>query len=401
MKNPSPDPKKLLAALVSGAPAELPFDAAAVERARAFAQDPANAPPEEVKALPHELLDAVLEAAVQKRASKLAEALAAAPEKAVQKAGKKAVYRLRSAGEKVEVPKPPAAEPPRHEEAVEELPSVLTGVTGTGERALFVARTGRRGFELTQLILSDEHGVIHLSGGRASRSAYRSQLREIRAGHVAPAVGISRDRVREELNEAVGLNLRSRTPFPDGLDELVRVYEVIPLEELPPLPQPEPEDASLAVDAHALHAEPEIQAWLPPEKELRVLGERMEQVIHSPLELSEAQRSSQLTESFHKAAEDFFTLEMKKLYARRLWRMAEQFDVTGRQSQARLARAEARRLFHDAPGLFTRFGEELFTKVLELTRRAQAGKKLPEPGPQEPPKVEPQEKRSPGGLIIP
>src|SRR5262249_43130653 len=171
------------------------------------------------------------------------------------------------------------------------------------------------------------------------------------------------------------------------------------------IPPPEPEDERLATQSAQLHSEPEMQPWLPPEPEIRLLAAKMEQVTHSPLELTEAQRSEQTLALFHNAARAFFTPQMRAMYARRLWRMASFFEGTSRAKQAQIARAEARRLYHGPAEPFSGFGEFLFEKVLWLSQRARAGEMPQTPGPGE--TTAPQqpqasgERRSPGGLILP
>jgi len=130
----------------------------------------------------------------------------------------------------------------------------------------------------------------------------------------------------------------------------------------------------------------------------------MEEVVHSPLELTQVQRSEQLSEQPKIAARKFFTPERRSRYARRLWRMADFFERTARLKQAQVARAEARRLFHGASGEPSAFCYFLFEKVLLLAQRSQAGGSLPEPGQQaKVPEANapPVERRSPGGLILP
>ena len=125
-------------------------------------------------------------------------------------------------------------------------------------------------------------------------------------------------------------------------------------------------------------------------------------------ELSPQQRSYQLLQTFRQAALQYFTQPVKQLYARRLWAMAEFFERTGRENSAQTARAEARRLFHDAPGVPSRFAEFLFEKVLLLTAMQEATRAGAEamPGGRERPGAAerasaPGEKKSPGGLILP
>jgi hypothetical protein len=400
-KSDDPDRRSLLDLLLGDVPAPAGFDADEFTRARALAQSIESAVAWDVESLPEPLALAVLEASVRARDPKLADELSSSARKAVAKAAKKSLYQLRSLGvslpERAEVPSAPLPAAP-----AEELPSLLSSVSGAGEQGLIVPRTLRGGgLELLQIIVSDEKGISQLVAYEVGRSAYRKQLREIKAGRAAPAVEIERDEARQILSGAAALNLASGSPYPDGADEALRHLAVTPHAESVAIPAPEAGDERLANQSGQLHSEPEVQPWLPPEPEIRLLAEKMEQVTHSPLELTEAQRSEQVINLFRSAARDFFTPTMRKMYAGRLWRMASFFERTGRQRQAEIARAEAGRLFHGSGEPFSRFAELLFEKVLWLSQRDRPGQ-----GPQvgAPPVKEtenPGERRSPGGLILP
>ncbi len=382
------------------------IDAEQFQRARQLAQSIESASPSDVEALSEPLAAAVLEASVRSRDPKLADALSSSARKAIAKAAKKALYQLRSLGvstpERIETTAPPAAVP-----AVDELPSLLSSVSGAGEQAVVVPRVLRGGgIELLQIIMSDEKGLTEIASSDVGRSAYRKQLREIKAGRAAPAVEIPREEAKQLLSAAAALNLATGTAYPARAEEALRHLGVAPQADDWGVPPPEAEDERLATQSAQLHSEPEMQPWLPPEPEIRVLAARMEQVTHSPLELTEAQRSEQILNIFRSAAREFFTPAMQKLYARRLWRMASFFEGTGRDRQAQIARAEARRLFHGPAEPFSRFAEFLFEKVLWLSQRGR-GDEIAEPGATAPassaapgPQI-PGEHRSPGGLILP
>ncbi|MHB8872245.1 MAG: hypothetical protein ACYC8T_01030 [Myxococcaceae bacterium] len=400
MKSVPAEPRKILEALLQPG-ASVPTEAAPgeVEKARGLVASVSTAPAADVEALPEPLALAVLEAAVRARDPQLAEALAGSAHKALAKAAKRALYQLRSAGLALpEKPPAPAAPPSAPAEAAPELPCLLTPVTGTGEQALLLVRPLRGGgLENFQVVFTDEAGIVSLDRAETNRGDYRKMLREFR-GHPGAPREIGRERAREILAAAAAANLSSRNPFPVGVDDALRAFEVKPAEPAP-LPPPEPEDERLAVRGHTLHEEPEIASWLPPEPELRVLAGRIDEVSSSPLALSEAQKSEQVVQKVLATAHEFFTPAMKRLYARRLWRMASYFEGTARPGPAGIARAEARLLFHDAPAP-SRFAEYLFEKVLVLTERARAGKELPKPGERLEPAA-PAEKKTPGGLIIP
>jgi hypothetical protein len=240
--------------------------------------------------------------------------------------------------------------------------------------------------------------TAHLEA-ETSRGAWRRSLREAKN---RPVQEISLDQARAVLGEALRRNLATRSPLPQGADDMLRRLDVVPADSPPPpLPVPEDGDATLALEAAALHDEPELRGWLPPEPELKVLAARVNEVAASPLALSEQQKAEQLTERVRAMAETFFTPERSQLYARRLWLTADLFARTGRVHAAQVARAEARRLFHGTPGVFSRFAEALYGKLLQVAARR------PGPGPAEKTPAPagaaspPAERRTPGGLILP
>ncbi len=382
-----------------------PHDEAAQQQARALAQDPANAAPAAVEALPEALALTVLEAAVRARSPALPAGLLDSPRKAVAKAAKKALYQLRSLG--VEVPQPKPAPKPAAAPAAppEEQPGLVSPITGTGERAVLVTRAARGGLEMFQAVVSDEQGLLQLGAQQIPRSVYRKQLAEIRRG-AAGAVEVPREEALALLADAAAANLASKTPFPQQAEEALRLLGISPSASAPPpLPAPEPDDERISREGHFLHNEPELLPWLPTEDELRRVAQKADEVVHSPLQLSDAQKNEQVLAAFHGAARAYFDERVSRLYARRLWAMAQYFERTGRERPAQLARAEARRLFHGHREPFSRFAEFLYEKVLLLSQRAQAAEGgLPAPGTSAPLAEQgapPAERRSPGGLILP
>jgi hypothetical protein len=359
------DPKSVLAALLE-AGAALPFSDAEVATARGLAQAPAQAAASEVESLPDPLALAVLEAAVRTRSAALPEALARSSNKPLAKAAKKALYQLRSSG--VAVARPARASEPSSSVAAaqEEVPpTLLSALTGTGERAMILARPVRGGLETAHLVFSDERGVTHLSIHEASRGMYRKQLKEVRAGRTPPAVELTLEEAKERLAGAVFLNERSNTARPEGLTELLRHLEVVASERPLSIPEPTSEDAAQDERGAALHEEKELSEWLPDEPQLRALASTWEGL--GPEGRLDRPRVEQL---FHEAAEAYFTPPLRALYAQRLWEMAAFFERTGRADAAELAQSQARLLAHAKP--LPHFAQQLFVKVIRLTEEALA-----------------------------
>jgi hypothetical protein len=402
MKQDLNDPKFVLDALLTGAalPGDLGLEE--VSRARAMVLSVSTAEPSAVSLLPKPLALAVLEAAVRARETRIPEALSASPTWEMAKAAKKALYRLRSLG--VPVPQKAESAPVAPASAaIDELPCTLSPITASGERALMLPKAMRGGsVQLAQLIVSDERGIVSLARGATSRSAYRRHLKEARSQSGVRAIDVPLAEAREIVAEAAGQNLKAKIPFPEGTDELLRQLEIAPKEELEELPPPTTEDLQQASEAKQLHDEPEIQAWLPPESEMRALVAKMEEVVHSPLQLTETQRSEQLVHVLRTATDQFFTPERRRLYARRLWQMGRFFERTERDRAAATARSEARRLFHSIDPWRSPFADFLFDKVLVLVKQMQAGGHLPEASAASSEgRARDEERRSPGGIILP
>ncbi len=358
------DRREILHALRSGEP--LPFPQQAVEKARTLLQDPVYARAAELEELPDPLALAVLDASVQAGVTTLADVLTGSAKKPLAKAAKKALYQLRSKGVAVPEKKPEA--PSRPEPQRDEVPlSLVSAITGNGERALIVGRPIRGRIETLQLVIADEHGIVHLGMQEISRGQYRKLLKDAHRPDAPSAVEIPFSQARELVAEATGTNLRSKTPFPDGLELALHHLNVTSWEQPRQLPEPEADDQGLAARGASLHDEPEIAQWLPPIDALRQLALKAQEIATSALYVDENQRAQQLRHTVQTMAEGFFTEGMRQLYGRRLWHMADLFERSNRPEQARIARAEARRLFHGAPGLFSPFGVKLFEKVLELS----------------------------------
>lgn len=411
-KSPEADSRSLLDAL--RADTALPdFPSDAVQRARSLAAEPASAPPSELESLPEPLALALLEGSVLAGQPALAEALANSSHKPLAKAAKKALYRLRSRGVQIAEPSRPAAEPSHPlVTSPEPLPALLTSIDGTGERVLEIARPLRGGgVEAVQFLYSDEHGVTRMQVSELSRGEYRRVVKQ--ATHPGPdaAVELPHAEALERLSAAVGLNLRTHTTFPQGLDTVLRHLGVQPRDVPLEIPPPEPDDERLANEAHKLHDEPEMRGWLPPLAELEKLAFKVDELEASPLALTPAQRNEELIQATHAQAHAFFApAEPRRLYAGRLWEMALHFERLGKEHPARVARAEARGLVHGPNEPPSRFAERLYEKALLLTMaervapstrdqaEARARARAAPQARAEPPETE---RRSPGGIILP
>jgi len=405
------DPKKVLKALL--AQEALPFEAAAQDAARTMAKAPESATREAVEALPEPLALAVLEAAVKVKRAELAAALQESAVKALAKGARKALYSLKSAGVAVpERARPAEPAPAAGEDAADEfewLPCWLSAPTGLGERGMLAVRPQPGGgLEIAQVVISDEKGLTSVQTAEVNRSSYRKQVREMRSEFPIRALEIALEEAKAILAENAALNAASGHPYPPRTELVLRHFGITPTKPPADLPAPLPEDERTATQAASLHHEPESQGWLPPEPELKVLAQKMDMVMTSPLQLTQVQKEEQLRGVIRSAAAELFTPRVRKIYARRLWHLGDFYERTARDELANLARAEARRMFHDVAERPDRWEEMLFEKVIALSQQLAQGQPLPEPGQaaappekQEPAAGSPGEHKSPGGIILP
>lgn len=296
----------------------------------------------------------VLSAHVKAKQKELPEALASSSSKSLARAAKKALYQLRSSGVVVDEPSAPAAAPAAASASSAELPGLLSPVLGTGEQMLIFGRPVRSGgVELYQCVLHDEFGVQQLDRADTNRSKYRRQLRLIVQDQ--KVFEIPYPRVLEELALAWGQNLRRKNGLPEAAYENLHRLRVTPNETPLQIPRPEAGDPAVAEKSGALHDEPEIKAWLPAEALMASLAQK--------LAGSDAAASARQVQE---AAEAHFTATVRELYARRLWKMGDFFAATEREELAKIARAQARVMFHDEKSGPGRFGLRLFEKVIGL-----------------------------------
>lgn len=323
--------------------------------------DPLKLSVAEVEQLPEAQALEVLAAHVKAKQKDLPEALAGSPSRALARAAKKALYQLRSSGVELAPPVVEAGPQPSVTGSSAELSGLLSPVLGTGERMLFFGRPARGGgVEFFQCVLHDEFGVQQLDRAETNRSRYRRQQKEIVQGR--QVIEVPFKRVLEELARGWGQNLRAKNGLPEGAYQNLHYLRVTPDETQLELPAPEQGDEELAAKSGALHEQPEIQAWLPAEPQLEALGQQLEQLRAQKAEQAAIdQKVQQLTESY-------FTPEVRAIYARRLWRQGEFFEGTGRPEAGKLARAQARLMFHRQN--VGAFGLRLFQKVIALADQA-------------------------------
>lgn len=348
--------------------------------------DPLSCTLAQLLALPATEAQTVLDAWVAAKNPALPTEAAASDSKPHAKLAKAALYKLKSSGVALPAapaPKPAEAPAPKAEDPG--LEGILSSVLGTGDRAVFFARTVRGGgVEVFQAVINDETGLMQLERTESNRAKYRERLETVRADGELAVLFVPFARIHEELCRAYALNAKAGTFLGEEAQRNVARLAIEPLAEPRPIPAPEPADAALLPLAEKLHEEPELAQWMPGKAPLEVLNLALEATRAKNLGDDE-ERRVQLADA-RSAAEAHFTSDTRKRYAQRLWLQAEVFEVNDRSGAAATARAEARHLFHSQQP--SRFAEGLFTKVLALQRpKPPPPAPVLEPRPSRPPPV--------------
>jgi hypothetical protein len=140
----------------------------------------------------------------------------------------------------------------------------------------------------------------------------------------------------------------------------------------------------------ALFETPALGSYVPPQAVVLALGQRLEEVLLSPLLIDDAQRLGQLRHALERATADFFTADRRRLYATRLLDAVDLFSQRGDTINAARARAVGDALASDLPIHEIPFARGVFERIFDLEAAAKAKR---------PPTEE--VKPRPGGLILP
>jgi hypothetical protein len=333
---------------------------------------------------------AAIEAALAKRLPIPLWALAKHPAREVGKAARRALHLLRSRG--VDVGEQPAAAPaartnaPGPEEATE--PCRTTAVDGFGDRALWIPLKRVQGFDLWELILSDELGIREVHRVELSRKQLRGHFESLPKGGMGAYV-VARSRAAGLLAEALALGGGPRESS-EARELLGRLgaegsSQVAPVLAEAPVGSPA-EEAQRLSESAALFDEPELRTFVPPETLLRELAVKLDEIEVSPLLLDERQKSDRRQNVLDQAVESYFTPERRARYARRLLERSDLWAAEDRADLAGRAAAVARHLAGSGAILENPFARRMFQRIFS---------RLPEVEKPEP------EKPAASALIVP
>jgi len=247
----------------------------------------------------------VSELAAVKNAGLLSEILAASLAKPCQKFLKKTIHRLKSEGvafpEKVENKTATVSA-----QVISEWAVVTPAMLMNGQQLAYYFITGSMGSSFLIIHLDPELGILdfkelQISESRARRVASHSAIsKEISM----PVITVPKEHWAWLVGTA--RNLTKAGPFLPEADKVLRKLS-IPLEEAK-LPHPALKGFALSPDQVAagvrasdrLFDHPWFKNWMFDEETVRICGEELDQVSHSPLQLSEGQLVERLENIFTK-----------------------------------------------------------------------------------------------------
>ena len=300
------------------------------------------------------LLDGALQTLVKRHGAAVVPLLRAIAERArakhIRRTARLAIYRLQRAGITL-APSPVRSAPVVKLEAERPVRAWLSGIDGTGSRAVWILfEGGLGGLSLCSLILNDEAGILESAGGAITRKRLDSELRTLREHQKLPWVETDPARACALVGEALALHARADTEPPVEFSRWHRLFTL-------PIAQPRgegPTQAPPAVDKYLLDRtaelleRPELLGWFVDpgsvhEDSLALLQARESRLVVS--DQIKAEREAAIVDG---VIDRHFTGEARQRWARRLRDMAFIFRATDREEPARLAECAAAALADEA-----------------------------------------------------
>jgi hypothetical protein len=255
-----------------------------------------------------------------------------------------------------------------------------------------IARTAGTDTEIVDVVILENVGVVRASGGFLSSHKLREWEKSSRKERGFDPTTVSLEWARWAIAKARARNAVSNVPQPLELERFGHLLGPVPEAE-PPHPvvagglELEPSDAAVRVPrSGALHAEPELRAFLPTREAINELlvkvGERVAPLGPDP---APEAVSAALTEEISAATDRFFTPEIRAVLAARL--LDASASILARAGKEKALDALAARKATIEAGLITQppreipFLKAFFDKAVAVLAQ-QSGGRLSIPVPQ-------------------
>lgn len=327
------------------------------------------------------VLDAALRELVRRHGAAAAPLLRAlahgASSKDLRKVAKLAIYRLAQAGIAVP-PSPAAARPVIARPPERAVRAWLSGIDGSGSRAVWLLFEGGLGggLSLCSLILNDESGILEVAGGPITRKRLDRELDSLREHQKLPWVDSDPARAARLVAKALDLHAQLGTEPPAAFSRWRRVFA-----ETPTTADPEPSSPPVAIDgalfdrSASLVDLSELGGWfvepaLVQEDALALLQARESRLVVS--DQIKAEREAAIVDG---VIDRLFTGDARRRWADRLGEMALIFEATGRDEPAAMSAAVAAALrTEDRPARGIPLVRALVLRGLEMAGEVALGR---------------------------
>jgi hypothetical protein len=251
-------------------------------------------------------------------------------ERGVRRVARRALYRLAQRG--VQAPARAPARPVVERRPERAARAWLSGVDGSGSRAVWVLFEGALGgWALCSLIVNDEVGVIDAAGGEITKKRLETELAALRASQKLPWVEVEPARALQVVGEAVAAHHARQTAPPAAFQRWERFFAPA---EAPPLP-------ALVERGAELLELPELAGWFIEPARVQSEALEMLQARESTLVVSEQIKTERDEALLARVVDRELDPAARRRWARRLLDMAFVFRATGRPEPAALAEAGA------------------------------------------------------------
>ena len=293
------------------------------------------------------VLDGALRELVRRHGAEAAPVIRAladhGPSKELRKVAKLAIYRLGQGGIAVP-PSPAAARPVIARPPERAIRAWLSGIDGSGSRAVWLLFEGGLGggLSLCSLILNDEAGILEVAGGPITRKRLDRELDSLREHQKLPWVDSDPTRAAGLVAKTLDLHSRLGTEPPPAFSRWRRVFTATgAATDAEPPPPPVEIDGALLDRSAELVDLSELGGWfvepaLVQEDALAMLQARESRLVVS--DQIKAEREAAIVDG---VIDRLFTGDARQRWADRLGEMALIFGATGRGEPAAMSASVA------------------------------------------------------------
>ncbi len=302
----------------------------------------------------------------------LLSALADHTTRALRRPARRAIYRLAQRGVKA-APAAPAARPLITRGDARPVRAWLSGIDGTGSRAVWIVFEGSFGaLRLCSLILNDEIGILDVAGGDITKKRLERELAELAASQKLPWVETDPARAAGLVAEALARHRRAAAAPPAAFERWRSLFDSVPAAEPPALPPPDP---ALVERSAELLDLPELTGWFLEPERVQADAVEMLQTRESRLVVSDQIKAEWQEALITRVVEREMTSEARGQWTRRLAEMALVFAASGRAEHAALANAAAAALGDDTRDVHLHpFARTLAARALEVAGEVALGR---------------------------